>query len=172
VTVTSVHNVTNKKHQVTQILVTFSGPVDTAEAQNPGIYRLAAAGKKGSFTAKNAKVIPLKSAAYSAASDTVTLTLKKPLKLSKPVQLQVNGLSPSGLQDSLGRLIDGNHDGQPGGNAVAVLGRGGATISAVVDQGIGPVPSFEPSAIDALLEREDPIDRRRFGHAKHSRTIE
>jgi hypothetical protein len=134
------------------------------------LYRLATAGKKGSFTAKNAKVIPLKSTAYSAASDTVTLTLKKPFKLTKPVQLQVSDLSPSGLQDSLGRLIDGNHDGQPGGNAVAVLGRGGATISAVVDQGIGPVLCLEPSAVDALLEREDLIGGRLLGRAKHSRT--
>jgi hypothetical protein len=59
------------------------------------------------------------------------------------------------LQDRVGRLIDGNHDGQPGGNAVAVLGRGGATISAVVYQAIGSVPSFEPSAVDALLEQQD-----------------
>jgi hypothetical protein len=90
---------------VTQILVAFSGPVDATAAQNPGIYRLATAGKKGSFTAKNAKAIPLKSAVYSTASDSVTLTLKKPFKLSKTIQLQVNGLSPSGLTDRHGRLM-------------------------------------------------------------------
>ena len=88
-----------KKHKVFQILVTFSGPVDAAEAQKTRIYRLATAGKKGSFTAKNAKAIPLKSAAFSAASNTVTLTPTKPFKLSKPVQLQVQGRSPSGLED-------------------------------------------------------------------------
>ena len=118
---TGVRTVFNKKHLVTQILVTFSGPVDATEAQNTGCYRLAVAGKKGSFTAKNAKVITLKSAALNAANHTVTLTPTKPFKLSKPVQLQVNGLAPSGLQDNVGRLIDGNHDGQPGGDAVAVL---------------------------------------------------
>jgi hypothetical protein len=93
-----------------------------------------AAGKKGSFTAKNAKVIIIRSAAFNTANDSVTLTLKKPFKLSKPVQLQVNGLSPSGLEDSIGRLIDGNDDGEPGGDARAVLGRGGAKIGAVVYQ--------------------------------------
>ena len=64
-------------------------------------------------------------------------------------------MPPSGLEDSLGRLIDGNHDGKPRGNAVALLTRGGATIGAVVYRGIGPIPSFEPSAVDVLLELED-----------------
>jgi hypothetical protein len=169
VTVTHVQMVLNKKHLVTQILVTFSGPVNATEAQNPGIYRLATAGKKGSFTAKNAKLNALKSASYSAVNDTVTLTPRKPFKLSKPIQLQVNGLPPSGLEDSVGRLIDGNHDGQPGGNAVGLLGRGGATISAVALQGIGPVPSFEASAIDALLEQGDLTRWLHASRAKRSR---
>ncbi len=37
---------------------------------------------------------------------------------------------PSGLEDSYGRLIDGNDDGQPGSNAVAILTGKAATISA------------------------------------------
>jgi hypothetical protein len=162
--------VLNKKHQVIQILVTFSGPVDAAEARNPGICRLATAGKKGSFTAKNAKVITLRSAAYNDANDTVTLTPKKPFALSKPVQLQVNGLPPSGLEDSLGRLIDGNRDGQRGGNAVGLLSRGGVTINAVVYQGIGTVPSFEPSLIDVLLAQEDLAGLKHFGRRGHGRS--
>ena len=40
---------------------------------------------------------------------------------------------------------------------MAVLSRGEATIRAVVYQGIGTVPSFEPSAVDALLERAAPL---------------
>ena len=124
VIMTQVVSATNKKHLVTQIVVTFSNQVNTSEAQRTTIYRLANPGKHGSFTAKNAKVIKLRSAAYSAANDTVTLTPKKPFSLSKAVQLQVDGTSPSGLQDTFGRFIDG------GINAVAVLHRGGATITA------------------------------------------
>jgi hypothetical protein len=45
-----------------------------------------------------------------------------PFRLSKAVELRINGLPPSGLKDSLGRLIDGGQDGQAGGDAVAVLG--------------------------------------------------
>jgi hypothetical protein len=54
------------------------------------------------------------------------------LPLRKPVQLVVSGSPPLGLTDDLGRPIDGRHDGQPGGNAVAVLQRGGATISSLI----------------------------------------
>jgi hypothetical protein len=169
VTISTVRELFNKKHQVTQILVTFSGPVDAAEAQEVGLHRLTAAGKKGSFTAMNAKVIRLKSAAFNSATDTVTLTLIKPFALSNSVQLKVNGSPPSGLEDTSGLLIDGNHDGQPGGNAVAVLGRGGATISAVVYQVIGPFLSVEPSAVDVPLEQQDTISLRLFARAKHLR---
>ena len=113
----------NAKHLVTEILVTFSGAVNAGEAQQIGLYRLATPGKHGSFTARNAGIIKLRSAVYSAADDTVTLTPKKAFALSKPVQLRINGKPPSGLQDSFGRFIDG------GNNAVAVLAKSGVTIS-------------------------------------------
>jgi hypothetical protein len=111
----------NKKHRVKAVVIDFSGGVNPAQAQNKAEYRLIKAGKHGSFTAKHPKLIRLRSAVYNGTSDTVTLIPRTPFALRKPVQLQVNGQSPSGLHDMLGRLIDGHHDGQPGGNAVAVL---------------------------------------------------
>jgi trimeric autotransporter adhesin len=131
VSVVSIHDTLNKRHQVTGITVAFSGALNAPLAQSLSNYRLATPGKKGSFDAKNAKLIKLKSAVYNAALDQVVLTPKKPVALSKPIQLRVNGQSPAGLQDTEGRLIDGNHDGQPGGNAVAVVSRKGVTISAI-----------------------------------------
>jgi hypothetical protein len=128
VTVSSVQDVLNKKHLVTQINVVFSGAVNTSEADSAAIYALVAAGKKGSFTARNAKAIRLRSAVYNAATNTVTLTTRKAFALRQAVRLTIDGIAPGGLEDSSGRLIDGNHDGQPGGNAVIVLSRGGVTI--------------------------------------------
>ena len=113
----------NRKHLVTEIVVTFSGAVNAGEAQQTELYRLATPGKHGSFTAKNAGIIKLRSVVYSAANDTVALTPKKAFALSKPIQLQINGKSPSGLQDSFNRFIDG------GNNAVAVVAKSGVTIS-------------------------------------------
>jgi hypothetical protein len=56
------------------------------------------------------------------------------------------------LQDRWGRLIDGNHDGQPGGNAVAVLKRSGVTISAMA-RAVGPVGPLDAASVDAVLKQ-------------------
>ena len=128
VTVTGVSTVTKKK-LVDQVTIRFSGALNSGAAGSVGTYRLATAGKKGSFTAKNATVIKLKSAVYSSQNDTVTLTLKSPLKLTKTVQLEVNGEPPSGLEDSFGRLIDGDDNGQPGGNEIALSAKAAAQPS-------------------------------------------
>jgi len=130
VTMKSVQLKTNKKHQVTGIVIGFSGGVNATEAQSIATYELVAAGAGGSFTAKNAKVISIKSAVYNAVSHQVILTTA-PFTLSQPVELVVNGNAPRGLQDTHGRLIDGSRVGKAGGDAVAVLKKGGVTMSAV-----------------------------------------
>ncbi len=61
----------------------------------------------------------------------MTLTPKSPFSLAKPVQLTVVGTGASGLQDTLGRLIDGDDDGQGGSNAVAVLTKKSVKFDAV-----------------------------------------
>jgi RHS repeat-associated protein len=168
VSMTRVQFVTNKKHLVTQILVTMSGPVNVTEAQSPSTYRLATAGKKNSFDAKNAKQISLKSAAYSSATNRITLTPKKPFALTKPVQLRINGQPPSALQDTLGRLIDGDHNGTAGGNAVAVLRRSGVTISAVGSVHSNNVQVLKPDSVDALFDLENPLKSNHVASAAHT----
>ncbi len=85
--------------------MTFSGPVNAAEAQTPTSYRLTLPAEKGSYSAKNARAIKLKSAVFNSANDTVTLIPSKPFAVTRPVQLQVNGPPPAGLQDGSGRSI-------------------------------------------------------------------
>ena len=119
--------------------------------------RLATFRQHRSPQAKNAQVIKLKSAVYNPAIDSVTLTPKKAFALTKPVQLEVDGVPPSGLQGSYGRLIGG------GKNATALLGRRGATITAVrYTNTNGPQFLLESAAVDAVLEREGAIA---FNHA-------
>jgi hypothetical protein len=117
-TVTGVTMMENREHVVTQIMVDYSGPVNSPEAESIATYRLATPGQKGSFTAKNAMVLKLKSAAYDAALDSVTLTPKKAFALTKPVQFVINGQS---LEDSTGQPIDGGNDGQAGSDYVTIL---------------------------------------------------
>ncbi len=121
-----------KKGKVTEIVVTFSGLVDSAEANSVATYRLVSPGKHGSFTAKNARTLKLKSASYNPTKNTVTLVPRKSFPSSEKLELVVDGVPPSGLQDSLGRLIDGADNGQAGGNAVAILTKKSAAIDALV----------------------------------------
>ena len=121
VTMNGVRLVLNKNHQVMQILVGFTGGLNVRDAQDTAIYRLTRAGKGGSFTARGASVLKLRSAVYQAASDTVALTLRKPVSLGRAVQLVVDGVGPGGLHDSDGRLIDGSKGGSPGSDGVAVI---------------------------------------------------
>jgi hypothetical protein len=72
---------------------------------------------------------------------------KKAFSLSKPVQVRISGLAPSGLTDALGRLIDGNHDGQPGGDAVAILSRSNTRIAARWQT--GALPNAAVTAVEA-----------------------
>ena len=85
------------KHQLTQILVTFSGALDSQEADQTGIYRLAHPGKKGSYTARNAVVVKLRSAVYNPGNHSVALTPKKPFSLTEQtLQLLIDGSDLAG----------------------------------------------------------------------------
>ena len=81
-------------------------------------YHLASAGRDKKFGTKDDLKVALKSATYNAATDSVSLMTKAALVLTKPLQLRVSG---SGVMDTLGRFIDGNDDGQAGGDGVAIL---------------------------------------------------
>jgi probable HAF family extracellular repeat protein len=154
VIITKVQAVTNKKHLVKQLIVNLSGAVNSSEAQQVGTYRLATAGKKNSFDAKNAKLIKLKSAVYGTANDSITITPMKPFALTKPVQFRINGQTPLGLQDSSGRLIDGDHNGTPGGNAVAILSRRGASVQVIASGATAGQNAENMAIVDALFERD------------------
>ncbi len=130
VTVSSVSPAFGKHHEVSTVLVQFSGPVNVALANSVAEYRLAIAGKHGSYDARNARVIALKSAAYNSATNTVTLTPVKMFNLSKPVEVRVEGEPPSGMLDSFGRLISVVPNAAGGGDTNAILKKGGVTILA------------------------------------------
>jgi subtilisin-like proprotein convertase family protein len=166
VEVTGIELEKNKKGQVTEIVVTFSGAVNAAQADNTAIYHLANPGKGGSYTAKNAKVIRLSSASYNAANDTVTLVPRKAFAVAKKPQLIVYGQD---LQDSLGRPIDGGDNGQSGSNATAILAKntatydataypwsvskvGKVTIDSVTVGPASPSQSVTPVVVDAVIE--------------------
>ena len=87
----------------------------------------------------------------------MALTPAKELVIKKPTQFTVTGSGASGLEDSSGRLIDGNHDGQAGGNAVAIFTRKGKAV------GVQTL-AVAAGAVDVLFEQGDPVWPRRSRH--------
>ncbi len=120
-----------KRNKVTQLVLTFSGGLADGVAQQKGLYRLVVAGRNGSFTGKSALKIPLSRVQFNMMSpDTVTLFPRTAFGVSKTAELSINGNPPSGLQDSQGRFIDGDQDGQQGGNVTVMISDGAGTIEA------------------------------------------
>ena len=65
-------------HLVTEIAIVFSGPLEPTIANNKTNYHLTMANKKGSFAARNATNLAIRSALYDASEHTVTLTPSRP----------------------------------------------------------------------------------------------
>jgi hypothetical protein len=111
-----------RKKTATDIVITFSGGLNSADADFLANYHLAAPGK-GKKSKTYSKPIALKSAMYSSTSDRVTIQLNGKLALYPAPQLRITA---AGVLDDFGRALDGNYDGQPGGDYVALLTGGGA----------------------------------------------
>ena len=124
---------TIKRHKVTKLVLSFNGALQANIAKKLTLYHLVISGKNGVFTGKTAKAVKLTKAVYKppVGSGPASITLTSAaFAIGKPVQLTINGNGPSGLKDTLGRLIDGNQDGQPGGSAVALISQSGTVVQA------------------------------------------
>jgi hypothetical protein len=99
------------------LVVTFSTALDVTHAQNPNAYRLVTSGRDRTFGSRGARTILLASATYNATTHSVKLIPQGKLP-KQALQLTINAAL---VLDAQGRPIDGNRDGQPGGNFVAIL---------------------------------------------------
>jgi hypothetical protein len=82
-------SVVNAKKGASDVVVDFSGPLSGGNGLPLGDFRLTTVAKGR----KHAKVIPLASAAYDAATDTITLVPRRKQKLKLPLELTVSGLA-------------------------------------------------------------------------------
>jgi VCBS repeat-containing protein len=114
-----------KTKSVTVIKLQLSAALNGAG--NLRAYHLLTGKTKKGVTTFN-KNVSLGSVTYDPVGLTVTLFTSGKLNLSQPMQLRVTA---SLLTDSFGRALDGNHDGQPGGDFAANLGKGGVRILAM-----------------------------------------
>ena len=121
-----------KKHKppVKVLVVSFSGALSAAAVQNRLSYQLvipAKAKKSAHGRIPPGKKVVLASAVYNASAHTVTLTPKAKL----PTGMLQLTIIASAVFDAEGRPIDGDRNGQPGGNFVATF-RGAGVVFANV----------------------------------------
>ena len=102
---------TGKHKTVEAIVLQFSESLDPADAQNIGDYGLVTVPRSAK---QKRKPVALAKASYRPSTFTVTLTLRKSLALSAPLELTVKA---AGVLDALNRPLD------DGANFVAILGR-------------------------------------------------
>ena len=150
-----------KAKKETVLVLQFSGALNATAADSTKPYDLASiitvkARGKGKHrkpaTTKLGAPVPLASAVYTSYTNQVTLTPRTALTPSKPEELIVNGTL---LSDTLGREIDANNNGQPGGDYIATIKSGRATPGGTpLARKANPLAST-PAAIDALLARND-----------------
>jgi hypothetical protein len=114
------HRAKFKKETV--IDLQFTGAINGAG--NLGAYQLLSGKTRRGVTTYNKKV-PLASVSYNSTTDVATLFPAGTLDLSQPEELIVTA---SMLTDAYGRPLDGDDDGVPGGNYIAIFGRGGAPM--------------------------------------------
>jgi hypothetical protein len=104
----------------------FDQALDPGRAVDLRNYHLFAVGRNGVVGSSKGRTLALRSATYNSSTHTVTLIPRKSLASGLAFKVVVDGTSAHGVSDTTGRLIDGNSDGQPGGDYVVVFARGKA----------------------------------------------
>ena len=118
-----------KRSVAKAIVLTFNNALNPSSTKAKANYRLAAAGRDRRFGTRDDVKVRFRSVAYNSAARTVTMTPAGRLVLNKKFQLRLNA---AGLIDLYGRPLDGNGDGRPGGDFVALITRRGATVTSFV----------------------------------------
>ena len=151
-----------KAKKTTGIVIQFSGSLNSTQASSLAAFHVFSGKVKKGHTTFSKPVL-LSSAIYNASAHTVSLLPKSKLNLAQPEQLRVTAAL---LTDAYGRPIDGNHDGQPGGDAVITITKKGITIAMVESR--SRVASLTAAAVDSLLETGQIVSSRRVAsHRQH-----
>ncbi len=124
------------KHKTTEVIVVqFSEALNMGAAQNTDSYSLGTIPKSKK---QKSKAVLLASASYNPSTFTVTLTTRKALVLSPPLDLTITA---AGLLDALGRPLSAN--------SVATLTKGGATVASAVP--LVQAKGLSAEVVDAVL---------------------
>src|SRR5262249_45645160 len=105
-------------HQPTALALRFNVPLDPARAQDVGNYELVRLDARG----RPSRQIPIASAAFDPATDTVVLHPARRLYLFVRHKLTINGSFPDGLTNTFGIYLGATRPGAPGLSPFRVFG--------------------------------------------------
>jgi uncharacterized repeat protein (TIGR01451 family) len=136
--------------QPTRVIVTFNEPLNATTAQYIFNYNFIAQKADPRAGVFRGTVIPVRSAVYDPAANTVTLTPFLPLNIRLPYTLIITGSIAGGVSDVNGLLLDGAGTGVPGSNFVTtVVGGTSGTTTPVVRRHV-PTPRHHVSTHAAV----------------------
>ena len=114
-----------RRGMVQSLRLVFSGPLDAASAKSKTDYWLVLPGRDRVFGTRDDRHVRFRSTAYSAAANTVSLVPSVRLTTHQAFEVIAVGSGSRGMvRDVYGRPIDGNRDGQPGGDSVTTFAPG------------------------------------------------
>jgi hypothetical protein len=102
--------------ETSAFVLTFNLPLDVRPAESLANYSLVSTGPD-----HQDRAISIRSARYDAASQTVTLRLRRQIPLSDTYRLTAIGTPPGGLTTTVGAYLAGAGTGQPGTDYVAAI---------------------------------------------------
>ena len=102
--------------QPTILVVSFSEPLDAAQAQDVSNYRIVKVGGSG-----GGRVTRVSDAVYDSVTRTVKLYMAQRLNVHDLYKITITGTAPGGLTGTDGTLLDGAGNGEPGSNYVEVF---------------------------------------------------
>jgi hypothetical protein len=144
----------------------------TEKARITRNYKILAPGLDGRFGTRDDKVFAITASAYNSATNAVSLTPKRRLDLHRRYLLIINGSSPTGITDVTGKLVDGNGDGKPGDNYVAILrgfglDKAGDRFNSLIRDQVNGQP-LSSHAVITTHSRSDLVARSLSKETRHS----
>ena len=95
-----------KKGAIDKIFLTFDSPMDRASVTDLHNYDLRNLGRDPQFPYPKGRRMRLVRAADHPATDSIMLTLEKPVTIKDTLSLSLNAKPPSGLRDPNGRYLE------------------------------------------------------------------
>jgi hypothetical protein len=158
--VTAVRLIENRKHIVTGIVTSFSEPLNPTTAVNllNYDYSVTTAGRDHVFGTRDDLIIPIRTAVYNQATETVTLTLGRGIHPPTPFRFAINQLTGVvgngvGVSNLDGILLSGASNGVPGGAYVVILrGNAGGIVASTRRVAVKRHVPRSVAAVDVALE--------------------